>query len=543
MTTNNGSITDCVLVVNDGTSQIVHRENKKENIEGKEVAVCYSESSWATAIQLAADIIIDAGSVKMVRYNNINDLLETGSVPPDLQEKIVETGELSKNISEINDKILKYDKRRTKFHLTQDFIDGTLYYGVNTADKIGVLSSDKIIFNLNECEGEGMIPITESDTYRMSQQGVFTYCYVKQPVDAFKLYIDIKEYIERYIYLNDPNMSSFLALWVMGTYVYRVFRNYPYVHLNAEKGSGKSILMQILEPIAFNGKIVIDTTGAAVFREVHRNGSTLFIDEAETLGGRSSVKTSIVAVLNAGFTNGGTVARANEKYFVYSPKMIAGIHGINDVLASRSVKLRMLRRLENEQIERYIETPGLRELQQEIRDNLYRFGLHYASAIFDRYRQDISSEPAYKHLSNRSFDIWVPMFIIAEMVDKSADSKGVILQSMEKFSRDIIHQQLQEDKLDNDLLNLLSLWEEVANSLNPVQNKGRKQYYLTDDVHEQAIKIKLLPKGASKTSLSRLLLRGLGAEIDTMKYKYKTKRVYIVDTDKLSELKLRYGVI
>ena len=546
MTTNNESTNnnynDCVLVVYDGIAYRVYQKDERKNLEGKEVAVCYSEPNWGNALQLSAEIISIAGSVKIVRFNNIHILLEESTVPLDLKDKIKETGPVSNEITSIIDKVTD-TRKKVVFHPTQDFIDGILYYGFNAGDKISVLSSDKKIRTLNECEGDGLIPITESDMYRMSQQGVFTYCSVKQPVDAAKLYNEIKEYIEKYMYLTDRRMSSFLALWIMGTYIYRVFRNYPYVHLNAEKGSGKSILMQILEPITFNGKIVIDTTGAAIFREVHHNGSTLFIDEAETLGSRSSVKSSIVSILNAGFTKGGTVARVKEKFFVYSPKMIAGIHGINDVLASRSVKLRMLRRLENETIERYIETPEVRDVQQDIRDNLYRFGLQNAASIYDRYCQNFTMEPAYKHLSNRSFDIWAPMFIIAEIVDNCADEDGKVIQEMVGFSREAIRQQTQDDTAGNELSNLLTLWEEIGNSVDSVKKEGSKEYYLTDEVYEKAIKLKLVTKGSTKTNLSQLLIRGLSAEIGTVKYEQKTKRVYIVNIEKVSDLKLRYGIV
>ena len=69
----------------------------------------------------------------------------------------------------------------------------------------------------------------------------------------------------------------------MGTYVFRIFRYFPYIHLHAEKASGKTTLMEILEKICFNGELSSDATGVSLFHEVHTNSSTLFLDESEDL--------------------------------------------------------------------------------------------------------------------------------------------------------------------------------------------------------------------------------------------------------------------
>ena len=98
---------------------------------------------------------------------------------------------------------------------------------------------------------------------------------------------------------------------------------------------------------------------------------------------------------NAGFNKSGVVKRCEgtgkggfevKAYNAYSPKMFAGINEIDDVLQDRTVRIPILRKKDNEVVDRYKGADDILELQREIRDELYTFALAYAKDIAEFYR-------------------------------------------------------------------------------------------------------------------------------------------------------------
>jgi hypothetical protein len=75
----------------------------------------------------------------------------------------------------------------------------------------------------------------------------------------FTHYVDFRSSIE----------SAILTLWPIGTYFYTMFPAYPYLALNGAKNSGKSTVMRVLQPLAFNMVMTSDPTGPSMFRLIH----------------------------------------------------------------------------------------------------------------------------------------------------------------------------------------------------------------------------------------------------------------------------------
>ena len=119
----------------------------------------------------------------------------------------------------------------------------------------------------------------------MSHDAVTTFMTSKEELDAWKLFQRIRQYIRLHIYLSLPEMYDVLMVWVMGTYVHTIFRYYPYIHLHAEKGSGKTLLMEILAPICFHGTVTSSPNGSSVLRLIGQSRSPLFFKEAESFAG------------------------------------------------------------------------------------------------------------------------------------------------------------------------------------------------------------------------------------------------------------------
>jgi hypothetical protein len=150
--------------------------------------------------------------------------------------------------------------------------------------------------------------------------------------DLFKIYVDFRSDIE----------SRLPTLWTIGTYFYTMFPAYPYLALNGPKNSGKSTVMRVLKPLGFNMITTSDPTGPSIFRLVHQTSCTVGIDEAERYHKpQDPGMQQIRQLLNSGYKQGIPTIRVTgddlkpQAFDVYSPKILADIMGLEDILASR----------------------------------------------------------------------------------------------------------------------------------------------------------------------------------------------------------------
>ena len=158
------------------------------------------------------------------------------------------------------------------------------------------------------------------------------------------VYEDIKYIIEKYLEI-DQKHTKIIALWIIGTYFHKDFNSFPYLYLNAMRGSGKTRLLNLISAMSWEGTIQNSMTDAVLFR----TKGTLCIDEAEGLGRKG--KETLLELLNSGYKKGVIVNRMKKKktpdgeeqvvesYSVYRPIAIANITGIDNVLGDRCIKI------------------------------------------------------------------------------------------------------------------------------------------------------------------------------------------------------------
>ena len=151
--------------------------------------------------------------------------------------------------------------------------------------------------------------------------------------------------------------------------------------------------MDILHPVCFNGEFSSNQTATVIFRSVENSACTMFFDEVEYLRKADTpMHGDIMRILNSGYQASGNVKRAGKgerikEYSTYSPKMFAGINEITDTLDQRSIRSEWFEPSRTEHVERYnAERIDVRELHARLRNQLYVFGLQYASACAEAYR-------------------------------------------------------------------------------------------------------------------------------------------------------------
>jgi len=164
-------------------------------------------------------------------------------------------------------------------------------------------------------------------------------------IDLKDIYENIIKVLKFYCDLKEENYSL-IAVWIIGTYFYKNFSTYPYLYFNAPKGSGKTRLLKLIAKLSYNGDILVSISESVLFRTA--GDSTICIDEFESLHGKE--KQVLRELLNAGYKKGLGVKRAIkvkgikekyeiERYDVYSPKAMANIWGMDEVLGDRSITL------------------------------------------------------------------------------------------------------------------------------------------------------------------------------------------------------------
>lgn len=286
--------------------------------------------------------------------------------------------------------------------------------------------------------------------------------------DLFNL---IKSKFDMYIDFPNPLDSTFLALWVMGTYFFTKFQTFPYIHLLGFRNSGKTRIIQVASKMVFNGINASNISPSALFRIIEDCKPTLFLDEFEPISEKRKVRSDdeIELLLNSGYKKGGMAIRnvknSNNEwkpsiFNTYSPKLISNIGGLNQVLSSRCIKIVMIRAKPNDPRARLIINEEDKDWNR-IRDGLYHRALVNSGIIEQAYQN--KDKDFYNYISNRELELWEPILIMAGYVGDD------ILKSMLNYSKlKVEDKEVEEDMSESWETKLLNTLVEEFNP--PVSN-------------------------------------------------------------------------
>jgi hypothetical protein len=460
------------------------------------------------------------------------------------------------NAVEIPEKIkvmIMNAKQVNQLNTAQDYVDGVVTYGIRIGDNIFIVTSNKHIFPISEAEQKGFTLTTDEVEYsRFSKEGLLSFFSSGKEINIFDLLKEIICHLRKYILLNDKKEYVLLALWIMGTYIFRVFRYYPYIHINAEKDSGKSILLTICSDISFNGYTSVSSTPAVIFRDVQTHSPTLFLDEVEKL--RSTDRDqhgALMEVLKSGYTIDGKVKRCAGKdnikaisYCTYSPKMFAGINELDDVLRDRAIPVNIQKKLKKEKLEKYTNSQITKAIVVGLRDKLYTFGLTYGPSIGHLYNENFEAIVGLEYLENREVDLWAPIFSMANYIDKSRGCGNLhVTEMMIELSRKYKREKLSNDVQENETAALLAIIKRMI-SEELVRNYGKngEKKYTTDEVLayvKRQDEYSGFECSGTKSWLTRKMSKyGVKSMVDTIGK--KSKRIYIINEPVFNESVERY---
>lgn len=160
-----------------------------------------------------------------------------------------------------------------------------------------------------------------------------------------KVYEDIKSFLKVYIDMKEKHYEI-VALWIIGTYLHNSFETFPYLFINAMRGSGKTRLLKIISALSKDGIMNTSMREAVLFR---MGKQTLCIDELEGIGSKEAQ--ALREVLNASYKKGMKISRmkhirsptgddyVKEDFEPYKPIAMANIWGMEEVLGDRCVTI------------------------------------------------------------------------------------------------------------------------------------------------------------------------------------------------------------
>ncbi len=531
-------------------------ESKELKVKGRDVVLVIDSKRDSSAIidAIINDLIDKAASLRKIdlqvlgegRSKHLAEYLSTVSNKA-FEIRVTETRistQESLRTSQLIKEAREQQIKRIHINPAQDFVDDKMWYGVEINDQFALIDSTGKLTSQNDLKSSDTLKLSgnESDVSKFSLEGIQTFFDLGAGgVSAQQVYEKLVEYIRTYVFFKDPELYGTLALWTIGTYVFRVFHSYPYIHINAAKGSAKTLLMEVLEAVAFNGRLLVSPRGAALFRDTARNSSTTFIDEAEKFRTKDKESFGLLQeVLNSGYKRSGrvsrTVGKVVENFSCYSPKVIAGIEDIYETLSDRCIRVQLIKKRPTEVTLPYKKSKKLDDTQKDLRDNLYLFGMKYASVLSERSEIAETVIPQLKGLTNRRYELWLPLFTIANIIDESRkDGQPTIVEALKEFeAKEKIFHDLNEYE-ENEQAKTVTILRYMIKELRPDKTDESIFKYRTSNALEFFKSKGGLPKGGTSTQLTRMLSK-LGVQINVENLYGKSERMYSLTKEEVKEL-------
>jgi hypothetical protein len=234
---------------------------------------------------------------------------------------------------------------------------------------------------------------------------------------------DLAEFVGRFVAFPSPAMCNAVALWIAHAHCFAAAETTPRLSIqSAEKQSGKTRLLEVLELLVPSPLQVANISPAGLFRTISAGPITLLIDEVDAVFHPRAAGSAqdLRAMLNAGYRRGATVVRCVgdgknmqvQPFPVFAPVALAGIGALPDTIQDRSIVLRLKRRAPGEVVAKLRRRDVTPEASQ-LRDRVAR----WCGARISILAASVPDAP--EALSDRAADIWEPLFAIADLVDDS----------------------------------------------------------------------------------------------------------------------------
>ena len=228
---------------------------------------------------------------------------------------------------------------------------------------------------------------------------------------------DVRRYIRCYVVLSTQQAIA-TTLWVAHCHAFAVAEATPYLNVtSAVKQSGKTRLLEVLEPLVPAAWLTGRVSAAVLTRKVDGETPTLLLDESDAAFKHDSeYSEALRSILNSGYRRSGIsslcvgqgTSIGYRDFSTFCPKAIAGIGALPDTVTDRSIRIALKRRAPDESVERFRQRDAQR-VGAPLGAQLHAWKTVAVEALRD-------AEPALPSaLSDRAADVWEPLIAIADL--------------------------------------------------------------------------------------------------------------------------------
>ena len=240
--------------------------------------------------------------------------------------------------------------------------------------------------------------------------------------------------IRSHLILEHSSHADAAALWAVATYRMDLWSIFPKFLINSpERECGKTTFLELIEALVKNPQMAGNVTPSAFFRLIETEQPTYLIDEADI-----TIKNNVelLAIMNAGHRKRTAYKIQNDpdkkngwvpkKWSLWTPQVIAGIGQQEDTLMSRSICVKLRRKMWNESIT---------EITSEYFESLEELRNHLSNWTSQLNLTDLNWK-APSRGPDRSKDNWKPLFIVAAKVGGGwADKANAAYEELELNSK------------------------------------------------------------------------------------------------------------
>jgi hypothetical protein len=408
----------------------------------------------------------------------------------------------------------------------------------------------------------------------------------KEEIDKIRIkmgecYEDIIFFLKDYIDMREENYPL-IALWIIGTYFHKSFTTFPYLFVNAMRGSGKTRLLGIIKELSWNGELLTSIREASLFRSAGNN--TICIDEFEGIMKKENA--GLREILNASYKKGMKIKRMKkvknlegEDYQVqefepYTPIVMANIWGVEEVLGDRCISI-ILEKSDKKHLilkmEDFIENDKIMQIKGKLTQcslcsvvSPQNINKKWNSFIGDIYinttlttlttyntpftqEEDdksgvVNVDTSYKKLDlnskelnffnkihqigvvSRNLELFMPLFIIANIISP------VILNKILRISKQLSDEKKEEERTESRdvmVFQFIAMQDDLGDFIDLVELLNHFKNYVHDDEKDfQWLNSKWLGRSLKRLGLvidKRRLASGMQVRLDVKKAIEKVK--------------------
>jgi hypothetical protein len=229
-----------------------------------------------------------------------------------------------------------------------------------------------------------------------------------------------RDYLKKYVAYPSSHALVAHVLWCAHTHLLEAFDSTPRgAFLSAFPESGKTRALEATGPLVCRPVSTVNASSNYLFRKAGdvAGPPTVMFDEIDTVfGPKAKEHEDIRGFINAGHRKGATYGRCRvlgsevltEDSPCYAAVMMAGLGWLPDTLLSRSVVIRMHRRLKSEKVTQFRTRTSIPE-GEAIGTQLAR----WARSVFGD--AEVARPEMPEGVEDRQADAWEPLLVVADL--------------------------------------------------------------------------------------------------------------------------------